>query len=58
MDPEKPSWGFRGEEDGGGGNRVMGTEAGTCCGEHWGLYSTNESLNTASGLIVCYTVAK
>lgn len=31
-----------------GGNRVMGIEAGTCCGEHWGLYSTNESLNTAA----------
>lgn len=48
MDPEKQSWGFRGEEDGRGGNRVMGIEAGTCCGEHWGLYSTNESLNTAA----------
>jgi len=30
------------------GNRVMGIKEGTCCGEHWVLYTTNESFNTTS----------
>ena len=30
------------------GNWVMGIKEGTCGDEHWVLYATNESLNTAS----------
>ena len=26
----------------------MGIKEGTCCDEHWVLYTTNESLNTTS----------
>ena len=33
---------------GGVGNHVMGIKEGTCGDEHWVLYATNESLNSAS----------
>lgn len=47
LDPKKKPVAFRGEERG-GGNRVLGIEEGICGDEHWVLYITNESLNTAS----------
>lgn len=34
------------EGKGGGDNRMMGIEEGTCRDVHWALYVTNESLNT------------
>ena len=48
MDPKKQSEGFRGEEGGGRGNRVMGIEEDMCSYEHWVLFLTNDLLNTAS----------
>ena len=48
MDSEKQIEVFRGEGVREWDRLVMGSKEGTCCMEHWVLYTNNESWNTTS----------
>lgn len=38
---------------GGWDDRMIGIKEGTCCDEHWVLYTTNESLSTTQKTNYC-----